>query len=262
MLFELKLYLSYKEDDKQKNCFTTVRWNPTVRARDVGSGDADVVIGASLDTHRVNLNLPSLWSYWNYGICCSFRLNRRPVLASQPESVQKNRFSISKNVLSELLFLVLIRNWFAIGHKHSPSVSKSLYSSQKYCCKVEAIDQYVCSRKKRIPCFNLPNDTLFYSATSYFKKHGFLLTSVNIRQLNTALNIATEPIYITVRNFWTSSADIEVQRPSNEPKKYRRYHWNQILSKQPRTYAFLALILSAFWQVPPVWQVHLQFTSQ
>jgi hypothetical protein len=46
MLSELKLYLSYKEDNKQKSVFTTVRWNPIVLAGDVGSGYADVVIGA------------------------------------------------------------------------------------------------------------------------------------------------------------------------------------------------------------------------
>jgi hypothetical protein len=35
MLSELKLYLSFKEDNKQKNCFTTVRWNPVVRTSDL-----------------------------------------------------------------------------------------------------------------------------------------------------------------------------------------------------------------------------------
>jgi hypothetical protein len=39
--------LSYKEDNKQKNCFTTVRWNPIVRAGDLGSEDAHVVLGES-----------------------------------------------------------------------------------------------------------------------------------------------------------------------------------------------------------------------
>jgi hypothetical protein len=47
-----------------------------------------------------------------------------------------------------------------------------------------------------------------------------------------------------------------------KPKNCRRYHWNQILSKKPRTKTFSALILSAYWQVPPAWQRHLKFTSE
>jgi hypothetical protein len=165
--------------------------------------------------------MPSFWPYWNYGIFRSFWLNHRPVLAYQSASVQKIGFPLQKHTYSTSSFSW---SWRKTGlqqdieiHKRSPSVTKSHYCSQRYCCKVEAIGQFVWSGKTGYPvstCQMIP----FYSETSDFNKHGFLRTPVNKRQWNRASNTANEPLYRTVRNFWMSSAHSEVQRPSNGHK--------------------------------------------
>jgi hypothetical protein len=100
---------------------------------------------------------------------------------------------------------------------HNVPVLKSC-CSQKYCCKVEAIGKFLCLGKT---LFNLLKHG-YCAATSWFKKHGFLHTPVNIQQSNIVWNTTNRLLYIIVCTFWRFSADngSDHQMSSNHCSRY------------------------------------------